>query len=97
MRKETTIRRDIVETLSQEICLSIPHEIEVLENVLKTISENWIKEEQVTLSSFDTFEVLHKSTRIDRNPKTKEEVTIEPRKSISFRASKLLKDHTASK
>ena len=81
MRQKTTTRRGIVETLSQEICLSIPHETEVLENVLGAISENWIKEEQVTLSSFDTFEVLHKSTRIDRNPKKKEEVTIEPRKS----------------
>ena len=94
MTQTTITRREIINTLSRELPLKQPHISEILETVLDVISTNLIQGNQVKLSSFGTFDVRYKNTRIGRNPKTKEEVTIAPRKSISFRASKLLKDRT---
>jgi integration host factor subunit alpha len=59
----------------------------MFEEVIKTL-EN---EEEVKLSSFGTFEVRSKNKRVGRNPKTKVEVVIEPRRVVSFKASAILK------
>jgi integration host factor subunit alpha len=46
----------------------------------------------VKISSFGSFFVRAKGQRIGRNPKTGEEVPINPRKVLVFRASHVLKD-----
>ena len=51
-----------------------------------------IKSNKIKISSFGTFTVLHKKERIGRNPKTKIEVKIHPRKAIKFKSSSLLKE-----
>jgi len=50
-----------------------------------------IKSNKIKISSFGTFTVLHKKERIGRNPKTKVEVKIRPRKVVKFKFSSLLK------
>ena len=50
-----------------------------------------IKSNKVKISSFGTFSVLHKKERIGRNPKTKIEAKIYPRKVVKFKSSSLLK------
>jgi len=94
MPKKTIGRREIIEALSREEGLTAPQSSEVLESVLETMTSGLVKEGQMKLSSFGVFDVLSKNARIARNPKTKEEVMIGPRKSISFRPSQLLKDQT---
>ena len=95
MTKKTIGRHEIIESLSREGGLTAPQSSEVLESVLEVITLGLVKEGQVKLSSFGSFEVLSKNARLARNPKTKEEVMLDPRKSLSFRASQLLKDRTA--
>ena len=51
-----------------------------------------IKSNKVKISSFGTFSVLHKKERLGRNPKTKIEVKIYPRKVVKFKSSSLLKE-----
>ena len=51
-----------------------------------------IKSNKIKISSFGTFTVLHKKERIGRNPKTKIEVKIRPRKVVKFKSSSLLKE-----
>jgi len=46
----------------------------------------------VKLYSFGTFSVRQKGQRMGRNPKTREEVPIAPRKVLLFPASRVLKD-----
>src|SRR3546814_12041304 len=46
----------------------------------------------VKISSFGTFQVRSKGGRMGRNPKTGQEVPIEPRKVLVFRASHVLKE-----
>jgi integration host factor subunit alpha len=44
------------------------------------------------VSGFGTFSVRKKAARIGRNPKTKEEVEITPRRVVTFKASDYLKE-----
>ena len=47
---------------------------------------------ELKISSFGTFMVNQKAQRIGRNPKTKEEAVITPRKVVSFYSSNILVD-----
>ena len=49
--------------------------------------------ENVKLSGFGNFVVREKGERTGRNPKTGEEVPIEPRRVVTFTPSPNLKDH----
>ena len=63
-------------------------------NLLKKFLNIVIKEsktKQVKVHNFGTFYTRNTPQRIGRNPKTKEEFLIKPRKSISFTASKNFK------
>jgi len=64
----------------------------LVESLLDEITNALVKEGHVKISSFGTFHIRTKSERIGRNPKTGKEVMITPRKSLSFRASHLLKE-----
>ena len=88
----TLTRSDICDTLANEIGLSRQQSNVILEAVLEEISDSLAKTGEVKISSFGTFHVRQKSQRVGRNPKTGEEVMITPRKSLSFRASHILKD-----
>ena len=48
--------------------------------------------ERVKLAGFGTFIINEKKPRIGRNPKTKKEVEIAARRSVSFRTSKAFKN-----
>ena len=72
--------------------LSRSESAQIVETVLDEISDALIRGEDVKLSSFGSFLVRHKNGRIGRNPKTGEEVPIEPRRVLSFRASHVLKE-----
>jgi integration host factor subunit alpha len=51
-----------------------------------------VKGENVKISSFGTFAVRDKGARMGRNPKTGEEVPIDPRRVLVFRPSHIMKD-----
>ena len=51
-----------------------------------------IKSNKIKISSFGTFNILHKKERIGRNPKTKIETKILSRKVIKFKPSLMLKE-----
>ncbi len=59
----------------------------LLESIIENIKKGIIEEDYVKIFSFGTFLIHKKKARVGRNPKTKEEVTITPRRSVSFRAS----------
>ena len=91
MSGKTVTRADLSEAVHREVGLSRTESAEMVRLVLDTIAEALVAGEQVKLSSFGTFEVRHKKARIGRNPKTKEEVPITPRRVLAFRASQVMK------
>lgn len=63
-----------------------------VEAVLSEIADRLVAGETVKISSFGSLQVRQKSGRVGRNPKTGEEVPINPRRVLVFRASHVLKD-----
>lgn len=92
MSGKTLTRSDLSEALYRAVGLSRNESAELVESVLRHISSALIAGETVKISSFGTFSVREKGERIGRNPKTGEEVPIEPRRVLVFRPSHILKD-----
>ncbi len=91
MGESTVTRAHLTEAVYQEIGLSRNESAELVESVLKLISDALVQGDTVKVSSFGSFSVRQKGQRIGRNPKTGEEVPILPRRVLVFRASQVLK------
>ena len=92
MAKPTVTRADLSEAVYTEIGLSRTESAQLVDSVLDTISDALVAGENVKISSFGTFLVRQKRGRVGRNPKTGEEVPIDPRKVLTFRASQVMRD-----
>lgn len=96
MSPKTLTRMDLSEAVFREVGLSRNESAQLVERVLEHMSDALVAGEQVKISSFGTFSVREKSARIGRNPKTGEEVPINPRRVLTFRPSHLMKDRVAA-
>lgn len=96
MTEKTLTRMDLSEAVFREVGLSRNESAQLVEGVLEHVSDALVSGEQVKISSFGTFSVRSKSARIGRNPKTGEEVPINPRRVLTFRPSHLMKDRVAA-
>jgi integration host factor subunit alpha len=96
MADKTLTRMDLSEAVFREVGLSRNESAQLVESVLEHMSDALVDGEQVKISSFGTFSVRSKSARVGRNPKTGEEVPINPRRVLTFRPSHLMKDRVAS-
>lgn len=84
-------RAQLSEAVYQEVGLSRNESAELVESILREISDALIAGESVKISSFGSFIVREKRGRLGRNPKTGEEVPIDPRRVLVFRPSHVLK------
>jgi integration host factor subunit alpha len=89
---KTLTRADLSEAVHNEIGLSRADSSHLVEQVLDTICGALVDGQNVKISSFGTFVLRQKGERIGRNPKTGEEVPIEPRRVLTFRPSQLMRD-----
>jgi integration host factor subunit alpha len=87
---------DLSEAVVREVGLSRSESAQLVESVLRHISDALVRGETVKVSSFGTFSVRSKGARMGRNPKTGEEVPISPRRVLSFRPSHLMKARVAA-
>ena len=92
MTGKTLTRSDLADAVYREVGLSRNESADLVESVLRHVSDAVVAGETVKISSFGTFGVRDKGPRIGRNPKTGEEVPIEPRRVLVFRPSHILKD-----
>ena len=89
--KKTWTRNDIIEAISENVGLSLSDSSLIIEEIFEFILNELEMGHDVKISSFGTFSVRHKKTRIGRNPKTGVEVPITERKGVSFSSSNVLK------
>ena len=64
----------------------------IVDDFFEILVSEIIKSNRVKISSFGTFKVINKKERIGRNPKTKIEASISPRKVVKFKPSMLTKE-----
>ena len=88
---KTITRSDIAEMVYEEVGISRKDSGEILDLMINEIKGELIEGEEVKLSSFGTFLLRQKKSRIGRNPKTGVEATISPRTVISFKPSQNLR------
>ena len=92
MTGKTITRADLTDAVYRSLGISRNESSAFVERILDEVAQTLEKGETVKISSFGTFSVRDKKLRMGRNPKTGEEVPIEPRRVITFRASHVLKD-----
>ena len=92
MGSKTLTRADLAEALVEKVGLPRNESQELVELVLREISDALANGDPVKLSSFGSFGIREKGERIGRNPKTGEEVPITPRRVLVFRPSNIMKD-----
>ncbi len=92
MTANTLTRADLSEAVYRQVGLSRNESALLVDAVLEEISAALEGGEEVKISSFGTFSLRQKAERIGRNPKTKIEVPIKPRRVLTFRSSHLLRE-----
>ena len=84
-------KKDIINSIYMQLGFSKKICENLLEDFFLIIIDNLIKYKKVKIAKFGTFTLRAKSSRIGRNPKTKESKIISERNVILFRPSKELK------
>lgn len=85
-------KADIVNYVFEKVGLPRNEAQNIVEVVFDSIKQTLVAGESIKVSGFGTFNVRKKNARVGRNPKTKEEVEITPRRVITFKASDQLKE-----
>jgi len=84
-------KADIVERVYGKVGLTKKESVDVVEELFALIKDTLEAGEKIKIAGFGNFEVKQKADRRGRNPQTGEEITIEARKILTFKASPLLK------
>ena len=92
MGGKTLTRADLAEAVVRKVGLPRNESQELVELILQEISASLAAGEAVKLSSFGSFGIRQKGSRVGRNPKTGQEVPITPRRVLVFRPSNIMKD-----
>ena len=87
----TVTRAHLADTIHAEVGLSRNECADLLKIVLSRVSTTLESGESVKISGFGTFSIRQKGRRVGRNPKTGEEVPIQPRRVLVFRPSHVLR------
>ena len=91
MKGQTVTRAHLAEAVYQKLGLSRTESATLFEDVISEICDSLARGENVKLSSFGSFILREKGQRVGRNPKTGQEVPIEPRRVMVFKPSNVLK------
>ena len=95
--KKNISRDDIANAINTEFGFSRKDCNDVVNNIIDIIIDGLTNSNYVKIHNFGTFKVRFKSSRLGRNPKTKEEVIIKDRRVISFKPSKFILKYINSK
>ncbi|MDR2682148.1 MAG: integration host factor subunit alpha [Holosporaceae bacterium] len=87
----TLTRSDVANAITEEFGVTKFLASEMLEEILNEIAAALVNGEIVKIAGFGTFSIRQKKERIGRNPKTLEKAVISSRKSLTFKASPILK------
>ena len=78
------VKADIVRSIELKLGLSHEEATQQVEQILTLVKNTLSDGESVLISGFGQWKVRNKKARIGRNPKTKEEYEISPRRVVTF-------------
>ena len=85
-------KRDLVNAIYMQVGFSKQITENLVEEFFSIIISNLSKKKTIKISKFGTFLIRSKSSRVGRNPKTKEEKEISKRDVVLFKPSKEFKE-----
>ena len=88
----TMTRAQLAEAVYEQVGLSRNESADLVESVFDEIGESLVRGDTVKISSFGSFYVREKGTRMGRNPKTGARVEVPAKRIPYFKPSKELKD-----
>ena len=88
----TLTKANIVEALAKQNGYPKNQSFEMIETLLEIIKRTLESGEDVLVSGFGKFCVKEKQGRRGRNPATGEDMMLEPKKVVTFRCSRQLRD-----
>jgi integration host factor subunit alpha len=91
MKSRTWTRNDLVEKISINVGLPNSTSSMIIENIFDFILSELENKQEVKISSFGTFNIKNKRSRLGRNPKTGIEAPISARNVVTFNPSNILK------
>ena len=91
MVKKNLTRKCLSDRIHKVLGFSKNFSSRFIDSFFEVLIEELIKTNKVKILSFGTFKIINKKERIGRNPKTKIEAKIVPRKVIRFKPSLLVK------
>ena len=89
--KKTWTRNDFIEEVSNNLGLPLSEASKIVEEIIEEILLSLENDSDVKISSFGTFSVKNKRSRIGRNPRTGVKATISARNVVTFNCSNILK------
>ena len=92
MVQKNFTRKNLSNKIYKILGFSKNYSRKIVDDFFETLVSELIKSNRVKISSFGTFKVINKKERIGRNPKTKIEAKISPRKVVKFKPSMFIKE-----
>jgi nucleoid DNA-binding protein len=89
--------KDLVKTVAEQAKLSQAQTRELLQKFLDGITDTLVREGEIRLGSFGTFEVKTRQGRTGRNPRTGEKLQIPPRAVVTFRPGLEVREKVAQR
>ena len=88
-------KAELVAAVAEKTALSKKDSEKAINAAFDAITAALVAGEKVQLVGFGVFDIKERGTRMGRNPKTKEEITIPASRVASFKVGKALKDAVA--
>ena len=91
MTKKNFTRKNLIRKIYQNVGFSKNFSSKIIDNFFESLISALLISNKIKISSFGTFKVMNTKERTGRNPKTKIEAKILPRKVVKFKPSTFVK------
>ena len=91
MTKKNFTRKNLIKKIYQDVGFSKNFSSKIIDNFFESLISALVISNKIKISSFGTFKVINTKERTGRNPKTKIEAKILPRKVVKFKPSSFVK------
>ena len=81
-------KKDIVRTIAEQLDLPQLRTRQLVQRTFDAIIETLVREQPVELRNFGVFQIKRREPRMARNPRTGEQVPVEARNVVIFKAGK---------
>ena len=88
------IKIDIVKRIAEQLSLKDKDALRIVDSIIEAMKEVICEYDRLEVRDFGVFQVKERKERIGRNPRNKAEYPIPPRRVVTFKLGKELKDHS---